>query len=73
MRYSDLSPISHKDFSYITKNEEMPHIGRIKRSLVGEKHTYTDSTQMVLCMPSSYCWVYAICSLLENNEDQKEI
>lgn len=51
----------------------MPHIGRIKRSLVGEKHSYTDPTQMVLCMPSSYCWIYAICALLENNEDTKEI
>jgi len=35
MKYSELIPISHKDFCYLTRNEEMPHIGRIKRSLVG--------------------------------------
>ena len=51
----------------------MPHIGRIKRSLVGEKHAFADASQMVICMPSSYCWVYAICSLLENNDDTLEI
>lgn len=28
---------------------------------------------MVVCMPSSYCWIYAICSLLENNLDTKTI
>lgn len=64
-----LEPITHNDFSFLTGNTEMPHVGRFSRSKVGKNSVFVDSSQMVVCMPPSYCWIYAICSFLKNNSD----